>query len=328
MSLSVSGIGQYWKGFKTGASAAKDWFDELTDDLISDDTAETVGEVASTSPTAACGIVSSGGSSSGEHFYLEGEAQEDWSLAADQVLRFHCTGIPNPSAQQIQTMRDALIEANRQHLENEVGSFHYHLETPEGVDHRTGEFLSSDTEIFVPWSAQICPTAGTQVPPPIPTPLPPTPPIPQPDAGVAPDVRVPDVADAGAPEVAPAPQPEAGAEEVTPEVGPEVVPEVVAPVEGPSPLQLAKSKLRTEITRASALIAKYRETNISRLATLAATLQTAVDTAQRVYDNSSLLSELTSAFQALKQARQNAVAQCEQASEASTSTGGTAIQCQ
>jgi hypothetical protein len=50
----TSGIGVWGKVYKA-ASAAKDWIDGLADDLISDDTAETVGEFSSASPTAACG---------------------------------------------------------------------------------------------------------------------------------------------------------------------------------------------------------------------------------------------------------------------------------
>lgn len=249
------------------------------------------------------------------HFYLTGEARNDWDKAADQVLRSYC-GISSPSGEQVQKMHSGLVQANEQHLRSDVaGLISYYLSTPRGVDHRVGLFLQSNTEIFVPPAAQICPAPAAPAQPPAPPVVQPPPVVPVlppsgHDATSAPDVTPPPAQqDVGTPDVTPPPAHDVAAPEA-PAVNHE--------------LEQLKAKINTAIGRTSALINKLNATGDSHMSGLAAGLNQKKNALRQALDSGNL-DQMQSALQQFNSARRDA---CQQYNTLMNSIGGETITCQ
>lgn len=228
----------------------------------------------------------------GVHFYLAGEARNDWGKAADQVLRQYC-GIAEPTAEQVSATRQALVTANVDHLDNGVnGVITYDSNSPVGVDHRLLLFLYNDTEIFIPQTSSqaICPapqSAPATAPVPEPTPI---------QAPVTPVEQLP---------VVPPPQPpvDANAPDVTPPVEDIVQPPVV--VEAGTELAEAKKQLEQAIGRATSVMRDLESTNDDQMRARAGTLRQARNQAQSAREATELQA-VQDATQTLNSARASA----------------------
>ncbi|MFH1347565.1 MAG: hypothetical protein ABIH22_02635 [Candidatus Margulisiibacteriota bacterium] len=85
----------------------------------------------------------------GVHDYLTGSARHDWHPAATFAVKKYCPEA-KLSDELVASVVKTLVEANKQHLENEVeGARWFDLSKPGGVDHRS-LFSSGDTEVFIP----------------------------------------------------------------------------------------------------------------------------------------------------------------------------------
>ncbi|MFA5113122.1 MAG: hypothetical protein WC529_02365 [Candidatus Margulisiibacteriota bacterium] len=226
----------------------------------------------------------------GVHFYLTGEARNDWGKAADQVLRQYC-GIAEPTAEQVNATRQALVTANVDHLDNGVnGVITYDSNSPVGVDHRLLLFLYNDTEIFLPQTSSpaICPAPpATTTPTPVPVPVP------------APAVP------AEQPPVVPPPQPQvdANAPDITPPA--EDVVQAPAAVEAGTEMAEAKKQLEQAIGRATSVIRDLESTNDDQMRARAGTLRQARNQAQSAREATELQA-VQDATQALNSARTSA----------------------
>jgi hypothetical protein len=242
--------------------------------------------------------------SSAAHYRVRGEARHSWPAAARQILQGDSSkngcGIPNPTAQQIESAAELLKQFGIKEVEdaNCWGTFRFDPSTPQGVDVENcgiGSSRGSETSVALP--PGFCPTPEPVTPP-------------KPDAGTVEDVaQDAGTQDAGAVEAKapdagtqpiPPLQPEAGTE--GPDTQPAVqedagTPEEVAPPP-PNPLAQAKSRLRSKINTANQLVQTLQTANLNSEATI---LQNAINETDD-YLSSSSRSEVEEAIAQLNAA--------------------------
>lgn len=129
----------------------------------------TAGALLAAAPGAGCAAKDKP-AVAGVHFSLTGPARETWKEAARSVLRDYC-GVTDLSDEAVRGAAKKLQTVNDRHLKEDVAAIRYTVASPRAADHRLGQFLRNDTEIFVPLPGVICrpkekpSTTATETPP-------------------------------------------------------------------------------------------------------------------------------------------------------------------